>query len=121
MSAGPWMTARLMNGIMQSRGVLSQSETAKKFGVSERSVQRVWMRGDSDGRYHAWSIVSDPSDRAFIRSAWRFEKCPGEMTPEDWTYFEILRAVRRLGPEVVRDALAGIMQSENSPRPPRAS
>lgn len=119
MSSGPWMTAQLMSSIMQSRGVLSQSEAAKKFGVSERSVQRIWMRGDSDGRYHAYSIVSDPSDRAMIRAAWRYENRPADMTPEDWTCFEILLAIRRLGPEEVRDAVAHMGQP--SEHPPRAS
>lgn len=119
MSAGPWMTAQLMNSIMQSKGILTQSETAKKFNVSERSVQRIWMRGDADGRYHAWSIVSDPSDRAMIRASWRFEHRPSDMTPEDWTCIEILRAIRRYGIEEVRDAVARI--GEASEHPPRAS
>lgn len=85
-----------------ARGCFPAETVAKVYNVSVRTVNRVWSRVDSDCRYHAWCIVSDPSDRAIVRVAYIAESYPdGIDSPEDLARLKILRAMRRLGPEAV--------------------
>lgn len=113
MSSAPWIRTRTIDGILRMRGQASKSEVAQKFGVSERTVTRVWARSEPDGHYHPWSIVTDPYARMMIRSAWRFENNPGLMEAEDWTCCEILRMIRIHGPDKVRDTLASCLGQPN--------
>lgn len=111
MSTSAWIDPVKADAILGMKGKATFRETAQAFGVSVRTVQRIWTRGDADGRYHAWSIVSDPHDRAMIRTAYRAERAPGDMDPEDMERFEILLILRKHTPEevarVLRDAGMG--------------
>ena len=114
MSTAPWIPAETRDKIAIARGCFPAEKVAEVYDVSPRTVYRVWSRVDTDCRYHAWCIVSDPSDRAMLRVAYTAESFPdGIVTPEDVARLKILRAIRALGPE----AVASLIPSD----PPKAS
>ena len=106
MSTKAWISPDKADQILALKGHRTIADVAAACEVSPRTVQRIWARGDADCRYHPWSIVSDPNDRAMIRTAWRAETAPAQMDGSDMDRYEILLILRHHSPAEVAAVLA---------------